>query len=141
LVITWSRNSCTFSCWREVARMLRMPVSGLAITEAASRKVAAGAAAGVAGVGAAPGCAGAVVEGAAAAGCAAAPGRTLSVSCRISLMLAISVSQNLLAEIELMVAVELFCAPACWPEPAPGWVPLTCVDTVCTLRASRERFT
>ena len=42
LVMTWSRNSCTFSCWREVARMLRMPVSGLAMTEAASRKVAAG---------------------------------------------------------------------------------------------------
>ena len=56
-------------------------------------------------------------------------------------MLAISVSQNLFAETELMIAVELFCAPACCPEPLPGWVPLTCVDTVCTLRASRLMFT
>jgi hypothetical protein len=32
-------NFRTFSCWREVARTETMPVSGLMITEAASRKV------------------------------------------------------------------------------------------------------
>ena len=36
---TLSRNSRTFSCWRDVARTDTTPVSGLTITEAASRKV------------------------------------------------------------------------------------------------------
>lgn len=39
LVITRSMNSCTFSCWRAVARTVTMPDSGLTMTEAASRKV------------------------------------------------------------------------------------------------------
>src|SRR5688572_9325580 len=101
--------------------MLRIPVSGLAITEAASRKVAVATGNGAEGAtGAAPGCAGAVVGGAAGAGAPA--GSTLSVSCRISLMFATKVSQNLLAETELMVAVELFCAAAAC---VPGVAPLT----------------
>jgi hypothetical protein len=116
-----------------------MPVSGLAMTEAASRKLAL-AAGGVPGLplgaaaGAPPGCAGEVVEEGAGGGAA---GMTLSVSCRISLMLPTSVSQNLLADTELMVAVELFCPP-------PDWLtrpPVTCVDTVAMLRASRAMFT
>src|SRR5215510_7589508 len=117
--------------------MLRIPVSGLAITEAASRNVALGVAdAGAAAAAGAPGVAGAVVD---ATGAAAAAGSTLSVSRRISLMFATSVSQNLLADTELMVAVELFCAAvaAC----PPGCAPLTCVDTVAMLRMSRARFT
>src|SRR5262245_37860125 len=105
--------------------MFRMPVSGFAITDAASRNVAAGAGGGTL-LGVAPGCAGAVVEGAGAAACAPAPaGSTLSVSCRISLMFATSVSQNLLAETELTTAVVLFCAPACVPLVT---APLTCVE-------------
>jgi hypothetical protein len=43
-----------------------------------------------------------------------------------------------LADTELMVAVELFCALAAW---APGVPPLTCVESVATLRASRARLT
>src|SRR5687768_13591899 len=118
--------------------MLRMPVSGLAMTEAASRKVAlaAGGAPGLplGGVAGAPPGAGEVVDDGGGGGAA---GITLSVSCRISLMLPTSVSQNLLADTELMVAVELFC-------PLVDWLtrpPVTCVDTVAMLRESRAIFT
>src|SRR5688572_10929741 len=118
--------------------MFRTPVSGLEITDAASLKVVTGIeAAGAAGA-VAPGCAGAVVEGA-GCGCCAPAGSTLSVSCRISLMLATSVSQNLLAETELTTAVELFWAVV---VAAPGCAdPLTWVETLATLRASRASFT
>jgi hypothetical protein len=52
-------------------------------------------------------------------------------------MFATSVSQNLLAETELMVAVELFCPLAPWPTRPP----VTWVDTVAMLRESRVMFT
>ena len=38
-LMTLARNSATFSCWREVARTVTMPLSGLTMTEAISRKV------------------------------------------------------------------------------------------------------
>ena len=141
LVSTWSRNSCTFSCWREVARMLSTPVSGFAITEAASRNVATGTGAGDGAAPAlVPGCgAGAVVDGTLVGAALEPAGSTLSVSCRISLIFATSVSQNLFAETELMVAVELFCDPV--GVVCPGCVPLTWVARTATLRASRAMLT
>ena len=55
-------------------------------------------------------------------------------------MLATSVSQNLLTELDLISEVELFCAPEL-PPPAPALEPLTWVERFDWLCASRDRFT
>src|SRR2546423_670343 len=103
--------------------MLRMPVSALAMTDAASRNSLVAAATGTGAAAGAPpgaagwiGAAGAVVER--AAGWADVPaGSTLSVSRRMSLTFATKVSQNLFAETELIVESELFEPPPPPPEP------------------------
>ena len=85
----------------------------------------------------APGCgAGAVVEGTGGGAALEPAGSTLSVSCRISLMFSTRVSQNLFAETELTVAVELFCDPV--GVVCPGCVPLTCVARTPMQRIARH---
>src|SRR6185295_7565491 len=141
LLITWSMNSCTFSCCLEVARMLSTPDSGFEITEAASRNSEKGCGAAATGAAAgAPGTAGAGgATGAAATGALA--GMILSVSRSRSRTLATSVSQNLLIDVVLMLEVELFWLPLLAPPPGEAAAPLTFVDRFAWLMASRARLT
>ena len=98
--------------------MLRTPASGFAMTDAASRNSTV---AGGDGAGVAPWAPATAVAAGAAAGTAApvAIGTILSVSRRMSLMFAIRVSQNLLAESVLMIEIELFCAGPAVPPLVP----------------------
>ncbi len=93
------------------------PASALTMTDAASRKLMLGALA-------------AEAPGAPCAGVGAAwgapAGKTLSVSCRISLMFFSSVNQNLLSEVLRTVVLELLpppAPPAAAPPPPPAAPP------------------
>src|SRR5262245_31791391 len=105
--------------------MVMTPASGFEMPEAASRNVTFGPAAtggGTAapgGEGAPPVCPGPRLAGA-AEGPALAPGSSLSVSRRMSLMLSTRVSQNLLLCWFLTDTVDVFeFAPPAPPPPAP----------------------
>src|SRR6266581_6415180 len=119
--MTWSRNSWSFSCWREVARIVSTPASGLAITEAASRNVMFGVETGAAGT--APGTGGGAAAAWGAPG-APDPGRILSVSRRMSFTFSTSVSQNLLLEVLRTVVLDALPAPAAAPAPPPPAAPV-----------------
>ena len=131
LVMIWSMNSRIFSCWRPVARTLSRPFSGLAMTEAASRKVVRRvtvvlSVVSVAGLGLPAKLAGAVLLRLLDDRAAVAPvpevlwlpacsvvvseepsGRILSVSRRISLMFCSRVAQKRLLDLLVTEVVEL----------------------------------
>src|SRR5712691_2544952 len=91
--------------------------SALTITDAASRKLTLGAVVAGALDAGAPG------GGAAGTAWRAPAGKTLSVSCRMSLMFFSSVNQNLLSEVLRTVVLELLPPPAAAPPPPPAAPP------------------
>ena len=153
----WSRNSRTRACCLPVARTLMTPVSGLAMTDAASRNTAGGAAAAVraAARGAAVAEAGSnaltkaapVLSAGATAGVArsafsAAMGAgTLLASRNKSRIFSVSVAQNRLLEVIRIDAEDVLpVPPPLAPAPEPRPVVATCDSEPVLLRESRVMF-
>jgi hypothetical protein len=165
--ITSSRNFCSFSCCREVARTETIPASGFTMTEAASRKVRRCSTKSVFwACCVSPGVStcvrfcvdvvrplrGCVVVRAWVEDTALCPrfwtkvsllpsGRSLSVSRSMSRMFFSSVSQKRCRELVVSVRVELFA-----PEEPPPVVPPTPPDITCVAMpnvstTSRDMFT